>query len=218
MENLFLYSQRFQNKISWDQFLIWVLSSQKRMLSIGLSIVLPGEKLTHFHVSEVNFPSKHHCLLPAVPALSLPRFCANCSTAVPSLKSRTRGPDALSVSRAQHVPRFRVKDVENKSGRFIYTSWFVFISKSQRKVFQSVSRIPRLKKLKACLRASEYFSCVLLVFSQLLLKLEETGLETEGILRVPGSASRVKVRPRAIFLSPGPQTLCKITPTNPRCT
>lgn len=188
------------------------------MLSIGLSIVLPGEKLTHFHVSEVNFPSKHHCLLPAVPALSLPRFCANCSMAVPSLKSRTRGPDALSVSRAQHVPRFRVKDVENKSGRFIYTSWFVFISKSQRKVFQSVSRIPKMQKLKACLRASEYFSCVLLVFSQLLLKLEETGLETEGILRVPGSASRVKVRPRAIFLSPGPQTLCKITPTNPRCT
>ncbi|XP_032661110.1 rho GTPase-activating protein 28 isoform X1 [Chelonoidis abingdonii] len=31
-----------------------------------------------------------------------------------------------------------------------------------------------------------------LIFQKLLLKLEETGLETEGILRVPGSASRVK--------------------------
>nr|XP_033789900.1 rho GTPase-activating protein 28 isoform X2 [Geotrypetes seraphini] len=31
-----------------------------------------------------------------------------------------------------------------------------------------------------------------LVFQKLLLKLEETGLHTEGILRVPGSASRVK--------------------------
>uniref|UniRef100_A0A8C6Y7F6 Rho GTPase activating protein 28 n=1 Tax=Naja naja TaxID=35670 RepID=A0A8C6Y7F6_NAJNA len=31
-----------------------------------------------------------------------------------------------------------------------------------------------------------------LIFQKLLLKLEETGLETEGILRVPGSACRVK--------------------------
>ncbi|XP_029446890.1 rho GTPase-activating protein 28 isoform X2 [Rhinatrema bivittatum] len=31
-----------------------------------------------------------------------------------------------------------------------------------------------------------------LIFQKLLLKLEETGLHTEGILRVPGSASRVK--------------------------
>ncbi|KAM4706287.1 rho GTPase-activating protein 28 isoform 2-T2 [Rhinophrynus dorsalis] len=31
-----------------------------------------------------------------------------------------------------------------------------------------------------------------LIFQKLLLRLEETGLETEGILRVPGSASRVK--------------------------
>lgn len=30
---------------------------------------------------------------------------------------------------------------------------------------------------------------------QLLYKLEQTGLQTEGILRVPGSASRVKVNP-----------------------
>lgn len=34
---------------------------------------------------------------------------------------------------------------------------------------------------------------ILSIVVQLLLKLEETGLETEGILRVPGSASRVKV-------------------------
>ncbi|XP_075777066.1 rho GTPase-activating protein 28 isoform X4 [Pelodiscus sinensis] len=32
-----------------------------------------------------------------------------------------------------------------------------------------------------------------LIFQKLLLKLEATGLETEGILRVPGSASRVKI-------------------------
>ncbi|KAM6103636.1 rho GTPase-activating protein 28 isoform 3-T3 [Theristicus caerulescens] len=44
-----------------------------------------------------------------------------------------------------------------------------------------------------------------LIFQKLLLKLEETGLETEGILRVPGSASRVKVHTQkcgVVFLSP----------------
>jgi len=60
------------------------------------------------------------------------------------------------------------------------------------------------------LSASEYFPRCCWGFFQLLLKLEETGLETEGILRVPGSASRVKVHTHASFPSPGPQTLCKI--------
>lgn len=96
------------------------------MLSIDLSIVLPGERLKHF--SEVNFPSKHHCVLPSVSALLLIRLCVNCSIAVPSLKSRTEGPIALSVFRTLHTLYFRVRNMENKLGRFIYMSWLVFIA------------------------------------------------------------------------------------------
>lgn len=43
---------------------------------------------------------------------------------------------------------------------------------------------------------------VLSMCVQLLSKLEQTGLQTEGILRVPGSASRVKVthlNPKTVF-------------------
>lgn len=66
------------------------------------------------------------------------------------------------------------------------------------------------KKSIVFLSISEYFLQLCCLFLQLLLKLEETGLETEGILRVPGSASRVKVYAQASFPSSGPQTLCKI--------
>uniref|UniRef100_A0A8C2FBF0 Rho-GAP domain-containing protein n=1 Tax=Cyprinus carpio TaxID=7962 RepID=A0A8C2FBF0_CYPCA len=45
-------------------------------------------------------------------------------------------------------------------------------------------------------------SRVPLVFKKLLSKLEQTGLQTEGILRVPGSASRVKVNDQLQSHSP----------------
>lgn len=115
MESLFLCSQKFQSKISWDHFLIWVLSSQKRMLSMDLSIVLLRERLKHF--SEVNFPSKHHCVLLSVSTLLLIRLCVNCSIAMPSLKSSTEGPISLSVFHTLHILSFRVRNTENKLGR-----------------------------------------------------------------------------------------------------
>lgn len=102
--------------------------------------------------------------------------------------------------------------------RKAYLPKLVFISRLCCKVlgvfcfvlFSGLFQVDVLKIVNGIFKYFWVFSWGLPLF-QLLLKLEETGLETEGILRVPGSASRVKVDVCASFLSHGPQLQCQIT-------
>lgn len=108
MESLVRCSQKFENKISWNNFLIRVLSSKKPILSIDLPIVPLG---AHLNISQRFFPLKTPLCL-SISTVSLIYLCVHCSIAVPTLKSRAEGPIALAVFCTLHTPYFRIRTME----------------------------------------------------------------------------------------------------------